>query len=119
MPRKFCRQVGCSALIAYDGDYCSQHKRDNNKKDSTKHYDKYKRNTANSKFYHSAQWKRLREIHLNKEPLCFICQVPGEIADHIKEITDGGCATCLDNLQTFCKPCHNTKTAKAAKTRKQ
>lgn len=119
MPKKLCRQIGCTNIIPYDDAYCHEHIRMNDKTDSTKHYDKHKRNQSRSKFYHSAQWKRLRVLHLQKQPLCIICQVPGEVVDHIKEISDGGCATCLDNLQTLCTACHNTKTSLAAKARKQ
>lgn len=119
MPKKLCNQIGCSNIISYEDRYCVAHARNNDKTATTKHYDKNKRNQERSRFYHSAQWNKLRDIHLQKEPLCIICQDPGEIVDHIKEIEDGGCATCLDNLQTLCKPCHNTKTSIAAKARKQ
>jgi len=117
MPKKPCREFGCTNRINYDASFCAKHSRDNNRASSTKYYDKNKRDKSRNKFYHSTQWKRLRVLHLQKEPLCIICQVPGEIVDHIKEISDGGCATCLDNLQTLCQPCHNTKTSLAAKAR--
>ena len=119
MPKKLCNQIGCSNIIAYDKRWCSEHERNNSKTEQNKFYDKTKRNKENSKFYHSSQWKKLRKIHLNEKPLCEICQSIGEIVDHKIEISDGGCATCLDNLQTLCKICHNIKTAKAAREKKK
>lgn len=117
MPKKLCTQIGCSNIIKYEDRYCAAHAQNNNKTATTKYYDKNKRDQQRSKFYHSAQWKKLRELQLNDEPLCVICKDIGEIVDHIKEISDGGCATCMDNLQTLCKPCHNTKTSIASKAR--
>lgn len=118
MPKKLCNQIGCSNIIKFEDRYCSDHTRTNDKAKSSKYYDQNKRDKSRSKFYHSAQWKKLRKVHLDIQPLCVICQVPGEIVDHKIEIKDGGCATCLDNLQTLCQPCHNTKTAQAARSRR-
>ena len=117
MPKKLCRQAGCSALIAYDAKYCAAHAKENSHVEMTRHYDKNIRNKSADKFYHSSQWKKLRTLQLTKQPLCVICFVPGEVVDHIEEISDGGCVTCMDNLQTLCLPCHNIKTKKVAKLR--
>lgn len=87
------------------------------KKYSTKKYDKDYRNQENDKFYHSRKWKRVRGLQLYKHPLCFMCQNPATIADHIVEIEDGGAKLSLSNLQSFCTSCHNTKTAEQKKLR--
>ena len=119
MPKKLCRQIGCSNIIDYEASYCAEHTRNNSRAEQTRFYDKNKRNKTNNKFYQSSQWKKLRDIQLNDEPLCAICQSVGEVVDHIEEISDGGCATCLDNLQTLCKICHNVKTAKVRRDKKR
>lgn len=117
MPRKMCREAGCSTLISLDEKYCAAHTMINSKTESAKFYDKNIRDRSADKFYHSAQWKRLRTIHLKSQPLCVICSEPGTMVDHIEEISDGGCTTCLDNLQTMCEFCHRVKTAKVARER--
>jgi len=119
MPRKLCNQIGCSNIIAYDARYCSTHTRNNARAEQANEYNKNRRDKTNFKFYNSSQWRRLRLIQLNDKPLCEICQSVGEVVDHIKEISDGGCATCLENLQTLCKICHNIKTARVAREKKQ
>lgn len=119
MPRKLCNQIGCSALIAYDERWCSAHKRNNSKAEQAKDYNKNRRDKRNFKFYNSSEWRKLRLIQLNDEPLCEICQSIGEVVDHKIEISDGGCTTCLENLQTLCKVCHNVKTAKVVREKKK
>lgn len=117
MPKKFCPAVGCTNIIAYGDKHCSLHVTKNILKDSTKFYDKYKRDQSRSKFYHSTQWKNIRKIKLMRDPLCVWCGELGQIVDHIEEISDGGSATCIDNLQTLCKSCHNKKTSIKSKER--
>ena len=119
MPKKLCNQIGCSNIIAYEARWCTAHQRDNSRAEQAKFYDRTKRDKTNNKFYQSSQWKKLRLIQLNREPLCEICQSIGEIVDHKQEISDGGCATCLENLQTLCKVCHNIKTARVARDKKR
>jgi len=119
MPKKLCNQIGCSNIIDYEERWCATHQRDNSRAEQAKDYNKNRRNKKNFKFYNSSEWKKLRALQLNDEPLCEICQSIGEVVDHIKEISDGGCATCLDNLQTLCKICHNIKTARVARDKKK
>ena len=119
MPKKLCNQIGCSNIIAYEARWCAAHQRDNSRAEQAKDYNKNRRDKRNFKFYNSSEWRKLRALQLNDEPLCEICKSIGEVVDHIKEISDGGCATCLDNLQTLCKICHNIKTARVARDKKR
>ncbi len=84
---------------------------------TNKRYDNNHRNKESSDFYHGTQWKAVRDRHLRRNPLCVVCGRPAKIVDHIKEISDGGCRLCDDNLQSLCVADHNTKTAKERKGR--
>ncbi len=72
-----------------------------------KEYDKTR---INAEFYNSSRWRKTRLIQLTSYPVCAMCGHIATIADHIKEINDGGAKYDLDNLQSLCLPCHNTKT---------
>lgn len=63
-------------------------------------------------------WSRLRASVLSRSPLCVMCQAQGRVTvanevDHIVPIRLAP-ERRLDesNLQTLCKPCHSTKTAR-------
>jgi len=80
--------------------------------------------TDNQEFYNSRQWVILRNAFMAKHVLCLHCKekgiiTPSVICDHIEEIDDNWDRR-LDktNLQALCIPCHNTKTAQAAKKRR-
>ena len=84
---------------------------------SARIYDKQYRNQKSNKFYHSKQWKEIRNIQLRQSPLCISCSLPAKVVDHIVEIKDGGEKLLLDNLQSMCISCHNIKTASVKKHR--
>lgn len=72
----------------------------------------------NSAFYHSKQWRALRNWFIKQNPLCAQCEREGKInggqcVDHIKPIRLSGKKmwTCPSNLQTLCNPCHAKKSA--------
>lgn len=44
---------------------------------------------------------------------------PATVVDHIIEISDGGKADDINNLQSLCRACHNRKTAKEAVKRRK
>lgn len=68
--------------------------------------------------YSTAQWKRLRRVHLSLSPMCVPClQVgrltPANTVDHNVAISDGGPAfPSHDELTSMCAPCHSAKTAR-------
>lgn len=65
---------------------------------------------------YGADWRRLREFHLKREPLCRECQAKGiikegEEVDHIiPHNGDMGLMMDRENLQTLCKSHHSQKT---------
>ena len=73
---------------------------------------------SNTKFYQSPQWRRLRALQLEQEPLCEDCRIrAATLADHIKPINQGGEALNIDNLQSLCHQCHNKKSGRESHAR--
>lgn len=78
---------------------------------------------ANQNFYKKANWKRLRQMQLNQEPLCRECKKQGKVkeatvVDHIIPIEEGGPRYDMLNLQSLCESHHNQKSAKEGHRRK-
>ena len=102
--RKICSKHGI-----YETKSCELCKQDN-----TKQYDEQSRSKDSYKIYHSTRWKKLRNRQLSKEPLCVnfaVCGNHASIADHIVEIKDSGEPFSINNLQSMCQSCHNSKSA--------
>ena len=59
--------------------------------------------------YHSAAWRRLRNVHIKDNPVCVICGHPAEVVDHIKPIAEGGEGLDPNNLQSLCFRHHAKK----------
>ncbi|PLX37005.1 MAG: hypothetical protein C0605_07740 [Hyphomicrobiales bacterium] len=71
-------------------------------------------------FYQSKAWRRLAAIvKRERGNTCEQCGATNVrlIADHIIEIKDGGDRLSRRNIQVLCYPCHNRKTATAARQR--
>ena len=71
----------------------------------------------NQEFYKTYHWQKVRELQLNKEPLCRECAKKGKttlatVVDHIRPIEQGGAMLDWDNLQSLCESCHNRKSGK-------
>ena len=116
MPSKICNAPGCNVLIAMSERYCAMHKFDS-KRESYKHYDATKRNKLHDQFYHSKQWRELRNIVMREHGgLCAQCArlgmtVPADVVDHIVPISvDWEARLKRENLQPLCHSCHNKKT---------
>ena len=64
-------------------------------------------------FYRSPEWRRLvREIKAERGSWCQRCGSGHRIiADHIKELKDGGARLDRSNIELLCQSCHNKKTA--------
>lgn len=68
--------------------------------------------------YNTAQWQRLRTLHLQRSPLCIGCAAMGHLTpantvDHIVPISEGGPAfPGHDGLASYCPACHGAKTAR-------
>ena len=71
----------------------------------------------NYSFYNSRGWRKVAKAHKQSNPLCTVCLQEGrttavEVTDHIKSIDDGGSKLDVNNLQSLCHPCHNSKTGR-------
>jgi 5-methylcytosine-specific restriction endonuclease McrA len=71
---------------------------------------------SNSKIYKSKQWQKVRKLVLHRDPICVMCKasnryVTANTIDHIIPINKGGLIYSLDNLQSLCSSCHNSKSA--------
>lgn len=70
--------------------------------------------------YNTANWQRLRKLHLAIEPLCRGCHASGILrsantVDHVVPISDGGHPfPGHDGLASYCPGCHSAKTARGA-----
>lgn len=109
-PLKPCAITGCPNLCV--GTYCDVHK-----KVSDKTYNRFNRDKLNKSFYTSMEWRKLRRVHLDANPLCVECLKEGRhrvatIVDHIVPIKDGGKPLDPSNLQSLCWSCHTTKSNK-------
>ncbi|WP_151899715.1 HNH endonuclease [Sulfurimonas sp. NW15] len=110
--RKICGKHGI-----YTGAKCSECKAERDK-----HYNKTSRNEEATAFYNSTKWRKVRkQVLIRDGGVCCVCGCANQkmIVDHIKEISDGGCKLCYDNLRTVCVSCHNTITAENKKNRGQ
>lgn len=114
MPRSApmpCRHAGCAVLIDKPG-FCDKHRREVFKAQKQTVTEDYK---ERNRFYQRKQWKAVRSLQLQLEPLCRHCRKQGRliaasVVDHILPITDGGAELDLNNLQSLCSACHSSKT---------
>jgi 5-methylcytosine-specific restriction protein A len=66
--------------------------------------------------YNTTQWRKLRMIILNDEPICRKCKrKAANVIDHIQPIRLGGDFWSMENLQPLCTGCHNSKSGKESK----
>ena len=66
--------------------------------------------------YNTTQWRKLRMIILNDEPICRECKhKAASVIDHIQPIRLGGEFWAIENLQPLCTGCHNSKSGKESK----
>ena len=106
-PPKPCSYPGCPKLT-YER-YCPEHKKLMNAQ-----YDARLRDRRASGFYHSKEWKRLRQNFLVEHPFCCECMKAGKlikavVVDHVVPIKQGGSALDENNLQALCPSCHGSK----------
>ncbi len=105
-----CRHAGCTRLVDKPG-FCEAHRRQAFKAQKLLVTDDYK---ERNRFYQRKEWKSVRSLQLQLEPLCRECRklgklVAASVVDHILPITEGGAKLDLENLQSLCKPCHERK----------
>lgn len=137
MRLKHCNWRGCNKLIKQGQSFCDEHLKANlarkqnyiKQRDKAKstvkgkqlanahmaHYNATARDPQANAFYHSANWKRLRDYAYSRDMAT--CQVCGQaldsrkIVDHIHplKVAPNG-KLDKDNLWTLCYRCHNIKT---------
>lgn len=79
-------------------------------------YDQSRKSAAARGYDH--RWRKIRRAHLNKYPLCAECKRNGIVrlaneVDHIRPHRGNiDLFFDMDNLQSLCKSCHSSKTAK-------
>lgn len=91
------------------------------KGEANKYYDAKRARTPHlataKKIRSSGQWQKVRDMALNRNPLCVECEKAGIIetakdVDHIVPLAvRPDLAFDLDNLQGLCRACHNRKTS--------
>lgn len=64
----------------------------------------------NRNVYGSNRWKKTSERWRMNNPLCVVCEEPGQLTDHIEPIAMGGAVWDENNFQTLCNRCHRIKT---------
>ncbi len=107
-PKLPCRKLNCKELVPAGQGYCSKHQTEYNRQVKERRTDK-----EYSKFYSTIEWKRLRNLKLQMNPLCERCEKQGRttiatIVHHIEEIREGGDRLpTLEELESICKPCHS------------
>ncbi|SCY25922.1 HNH endonuclease signature motif containing protein [Alkaliphilus peptidifermentans] len=108
-PNKPCSYTGCPELC--EGRYCDKHQREMDIE-----YDRS--NRPYKKLYKTGKWQKLRRQVLANHPLCKVCKINGRIikatvVDHINPHKgDEKLFYDIENLQSLCKSCHDSKTAK-------
>lgn len=106
-PPKPCSYPGCPKLT--NERYCPEHKKLMNAQ-----YDMRLRDRGAAEFYHSREWRRLRQNYLIEHPFCVECRKAGKltkatVVDHVTPIRQGGPDLDENNLQALCASCHGSK----------
>lgn len=78
-------------------------------KATQKDYNDNRRDKDAAAFYNSKEWRSVRKLVLDRNPLCCMCDRPADVVDHIVEIRDGGAKLDLDNLRPMCHYHHNKR----------
>ncbi|MGX8703542.1 MAG: HNH endonuclease [bacterium] len=74
---------------------------------------------ANTKFYASTAWRRVRARYISLHPICEICgRAAAEVVDHIVPINQGGAPLDESNFQALCSTCHNRKSGRESRGQK-
>ena len=116
MPRKAptpCRHNGCRELVTPPG-FCKAHQ---TVKYTQARASRSAEKVEHDRFYARVAWRNVRALQLSIEPLCRECRKRGRlvqatVVDHILARNHGGSEYELDNLQSMCKSCHDSKTAR-------
>ena len=75
-------------------------------------YDRFQRDKNGVRFYHSAQWMKVREMKLRRNPLCEACEQAGivrkaDMVHHLIPVKEGTHKLDREYLVSLCHACHN------------
>ena len=103
---KPCSKTNCRALVKVGTKYCPEHHIPLEKEYPRRH-------PEHQAMYNAKRWKDLRRWWLTSHPLCVLCEGIASVCDH-KTPHKGDDLLFYDvnNLQSLCRECHNTKTGK-------
>lgn len=104
-PRHPCAYRGCPALT--DKRYCPMHE-----KADRKAYDqKRKQDEGGKRFVDTTLWRRIRQMKLNRDPLCERCLLIGiareAVIVHHKDHDQSNNAD--ENHESLCNACHESE----------
>ena len=112
MPHKAqhgCKHGNCRNLVASGESYCDVHKGDHKNDFARGHPEWFK-------LYNNKRWRRYRRMYLAEHPLCVNyeeCHSQATVVDHIVDhLGDWSVFWDVENHQSMCAACHNSKTAK-------
>jgi 5-methylcytosine-specific restriction endonuclease McrA len=73
----------------------------------------YNRQKTRALHTNSPQWRAIRKMVLDREPLCRYCAKQGRlvVATEVDHVNNDTFDNSLDALQPLCKSCHSSKTA--------
>jgi 5-methylcytosine-specific restriction protein A len=114
--RKPCAKQGCAKTVDHKDRWCTEHRQENQRRSiRERRSDPIKRQRL--AFYSSTAWRACRAAYLGEHPLCVDCEALGRlvsatVVDHKIEIKVGGAALDWSNLQSLCKPHHDSKTGR-------
>jgi len=118
---KRCMSPSCYQIVRDEGETrCEKHRKVRKKEVQTKR----NFNVENSNIYNSQRWRRLSQKKRVVDPFCEMCLADGRetianVVDHIHELSDGGDPYKWGNLKSMCHSCHNNKTRKEQRKRKE
>ena len=127
MTHRPCAAPGCHRLTL--DRYCSKHKPEHNAQREaaakTMHKIYNKGRDDIDRFYGSSAWRKLRNLFIERNPLCVRCEAegvsrPATVADHIKPMREyPELALDTNNLRALCHECHNSVGARPGRRRKK
>ncbi|SHH06089.1 HNH endonuclease [Tepidibacter thalassicus] len=116
------KTCACGKIIDYNQKYCKEceKKYEQERRESNKQYDRHVRyskdNIKYSKFYHSAEWVKVRQVAIVRDhALCQDCLkenriTPYDTVHHIVPIKqDWDKRLDVDNLVCLCESCHQKR----------
>lgn len=108
--KKICPVPRCNKVIEHKAKDCGDHPEIGHQG----------RANPNRDVYDGVRWRRLAGQHKKEFPLCAMClkkeiYTPVYCTDHIHSINQGGDAYAWENLQSLCRPHHESKSSKEGK----